>query len=344
MQNEVTIVYPPVIDYKFLYQRPQQLMKALAEVNSKVNTVFINPAHMFYQGEPVYKPFSHLPNFCVVRQTDFARNPNQYMRGKKILWISYGGSMQYYNLIKPDFVVYDSIDKASDEFSHWKQYIPQMERIADIIFASAKVMYDDHKTRFDNVHMLPNGADFEHFAIARDRLGTRPKEFPNSDKIIGYYGAMATWLDKELVLEIAKKYKVVMIGATGAYNEQVQHPNVTVLPLVQYDVLPRCLSWFDITIVPFKLTDMIEGCDPIKTFEYLSAGKPVLTTDMLEVKKYKDVVYVVNKENVLKTIKEVFKENSENKIIQRQDVARNNSWKSRASFALEKIFETMNRG
>ncbi|KGP77943.1 MULTISPECIES: glycosyltransferase [unclassified Paenibacillus] len=105
-----------------------------------------------------------------------------------------------------------------------------------------------------------------------------------------------------------------------------------------YRVLPAYIAQFDVCIVPFKLTEMIRGCDPIKYYEYLSAGKPVITTRMEEiVNKYSDVTYFMDRHNCGQMLQKAISENSEAKIAARAKVVRANGWDSRAMEAVKMI-------
>jgi len=337
MENkDITIVYPPAIDYKFMYQRPHQMMKAFAQIGC--NVVFINPANIYRQDVAIETPFKHLPNFRVVRR---GVDPAAFglLKGKVVLWCAVNQA-DYIRRHKHDLAVFDSCDLASDEFSVWKPVVPVMESLTQITFATAQAIYDEHKSRGVNVYLLPNGADYEHFKGATNRLLPLPPEIPPKwagGKIVGYYGALAGWLDVGLVYEIAKKYRVVMVGSNQLFNRKISHPNVIVVPMKPYVELPRYLSWFDVAIIPFKLTNLIHATDPVKFYEYISAGKPVAASEMNELKRHGEHVYFMDRYNCREVIERAIAENNEEKITARKRHAFRNSWISRAEEAIEII-------
>ncbi|WP_316570814.1 hypothetical protein [Neobacillus sp. YIM B06451] len=336
MKKEITIIYPPAIDYKFMHQRPQQMMKAMAELG--VNVLFLNPETFFDQDKPVEVPFSHLPNFRVVKK-DVDISP--FIEGKKVLWCAVNQAKQI-DLHKPDLAIFDSCDLPSDEFSVWKSYIPEMEEKCDIIFATSPPIYNEHKANGKNVYLLPNGADFEHFKKASSPIGDRPKDLPSTKglPLIGYYGAIYSWLDVEIIEKIANRYPVVLIGSQ---NIQIKHRNVTMLDMKFYEELPHYLSWFDVAIIPFKMTDMIKATNPIKFYEYISAGKPVVSAPLPELSKYKHLCYFAEKKNVIAKIEEAFMENTVEKIHERQKEAMKHDWVSRAEEALKIIQKALKK-
>ncbi|OCA83006.1 hypothetical protein A8F94_17830 [Bacillus sp. FJAT-27225] len=334
MSETITIIYPPAIDYKFMHQRPQQMMKALAELGA--NILFINPQTFFDQKEPIETPFPHLPNFKVIK-TDVDIEP--FIKGKVVLWcaVNQEKAIEQY---KHDLAILDSCDLPSDEFSVWNKLIPIMEEKCDLIFATAPPIFNEHKKNGRNVYLIPNGADFDHFKSASSPIGKRPADLPvtNGLPLIGYYGAVYSWLDLELIDTIASHYPVVLIGAQTI---KITNPKVSALEMRFYEDLPHYLSWFDVAIIPFKMTEMIKATNPIKFYEYISAGKPVVSVPLPELKNFRDICTFATNENVLGKIEEALLTNTAEKVNKRRIVAQQHSWKSRAMVALNIINKTL---
>ncbi|WP_053365011.1 glycosyltransferase [Bacillus sp. FJAT-27245] len=328
--KEITVIYPPAIDYKFMHQRPQQMMKVLAVLGA--NVLFINPETFFEQEKPIEQPFPFLPNFKVVKKDV---NLTPLITGRVVLWCAVNQGREI-DRFKPDLAIFDSCDLPSDEFAVWKDLIPEMERKCDIIFATSMPIYKEHKQNGRNVFLLPNGADFEHFKQASTPIGERPKDLPETkgSPLVGYYGAIYSWLDVKMIEKIATHYPVVLIGSKTL---EIKHPNITVLDMKFYEDLPQYLSWFDVAIIPFKMTDMIKATNPIKFFEYLSAGKPVVSAPLPELSVYGNVCYFADEENVLGQIESALTSNTKEKILKRQKTAKDNSWLRRGEDAMRII-------
>lgn len=330
--KKITIIYPPAMDYNFMHQRPQQLMKAFAQAGAKV--IYINPADIRPQHVPMFTPFPELQNFIVVKKGI----PYDHLIEGKVVIYSAVNQGKFIDENRHDLAVFDSCDLATDEFISWKTTIPLMEKRVNIVCASAKVIYDEHVSRGVNTLLVPNGADYNHFAPAIQKL-RKPVDMPNFGNrfTIGYYGAVYTWMDVALIYTIADYFPVVIIGSNELYNIKISHPNITSLTIKPYSELPEYLSWFDVAIIPFKLTEMIKGCDPVKCYEYLSAGKPVVATKMPELEKFKDIMYFADKDDIVKVISKALRDNSNALAVDRQAVAKQHSWLSRAEYALDAI-------
>ena len=335
-----TIIYPPTIDYKWLYQRPQQLLKAFTELGYQ--SVFYNYPQYFKQ---VNTKIERYPRFFLCTpDVPLSKLP---VDRPIINWISYPPHLNQVGRFQEDLMVFDAIDEASNEFAKWAVYVDKLASKADIIFTTSSKLYDYHNQRHQNVHMCPNGADYEHFKKAQKKFAPKPKDMPdNNSPVIGYIGAIAPWIDWELIRYISlqnKSFNFVMIGPVyGKFGNLVKAHNIYYLERKEYDILPMYLQFFDVCIIPFKVTPMIEACNPIKMYEYLSAGKPVVATDMPEAAATKEIDIGKSKEEFNEKIHLALQEkNHPIKTTARIEFAKNNSWNHRAASAIKVIEETI---
>ncbi len=205
-------------------------------------------------------------------------------------------------------LIYDYIDDFSDLVIHNnKTQLELFENLDKINFclfsATAKSLYNQLVSRFgkDMVILNPNGVNVEDFkADAPKFIYSDIKEILDQDKpIIGYYGALAEWLDWEMLNEIHKKrpeYNFVYIGFR--YDKSIEKlipaDNVFVFSPKPYSELYKYVNLFDCCIIPFKKGDIAKATNPIKLFEYMSMKKTVVCTkDLLECYGY-DGVLIAN--------------------------------------------------
>ncbi len=152
--------------------------------------------------------------------------------------------------------------------------------------------------------------------------------------IIGYYGAISDWFDCELIEYLAvsrKDWSFVLIGGTfGADVSKLKRlSNVHMLGEKPYGELPAYLYWFDVCLIPFKLTPLIEATHPVKFYEYLSSGKPVVVTRMPELIPYGDLCYIAeDKEDFLHKLEAALKEEP-SLMADRKKFAMRNTWDDR---------------
>lgn len=157
-----------------------------------------------------------------------------------------------------------------------------------------------------------NGVDYEHFQQIDEKF-EYIKEFKSildeKKHIIGYYGAMASWFDYDMIKHLAKnrpQYNIVLIGAK--YDDSIdksgieQYENIHFMGTVEYNVLQNYASKFSVCTIPFIINDITKATSPLKLFEYMALNKPIVTTAMNECKKYKSVMIANNKEEFVELV------------------------------------------
>lgn len=155
--------------------------------------------------------------------------------------------------------------------------------------------------------------------------------------IIGYYGAIADWFDCDILVKLVKEFpkaSIVLIGQVD--NTEVKeiaekYRNIILLGEKPYAQLPSYLQFFDVCIIPFKLTSLIKATSPVKIYEYLAAGKPVVTTNMPELEDYKSVIYKTSTPKAFtQAVKQALIEKSNTIKKTRQEIAKQHTWEMRA--------------
>ncbi|MFC1633191.1 family 2 glycosyl transferase, partial [Planctomycetota bacterium] len=103
--------------------------------------------------------------------------------------------------------------------------------------------------------------------------------------------------------------------------------------------IPHYGKCFDVTIMPWRQNDWIEGCNPIKLKEYLALGKPTVSTPFSELDKYLDVVYrAKSPEAFADSIKKALVEDSDERVAARRKKIEKATWDSKAQEVLQTLF------
>lgn len=320
-----TIIYPPTINFDWLYQRPQQILTSMSKLGYKIYYCNKNFDKRYQKG--LVKLFD---NFYILNGIDI---DNIKIFEPPIIWISFPPNYVYINKYKKKFIVFDSIDYPSDEFTEWTTNFRELQKESNVIFASSKKLYDLNKKFNRHVYQLQNGTDFDHFNKAKNIYSERPIDLPDAKPIVGYYGALATWIDWNLVDFISYKHpelNFVFIGPNLNVPYLPMKDNIFYLGEKRYKDLPDYLQYFDACILPFKLTKMTEGSDPIKVYEYISAGKIVVSTKLPEVEKYNGIFIANSNEEFSDMIERAINDANEGIKERLIDIAKDNSWEKRA--------------
>ena len=203
-------------------------------------------------------------------------------------------------------IIYEYIDELSDEISgHLPDFVYDrhkniIEDKSNIAVGSAdKLIEEIEEIRGkENVAMITNGVQYDHWQYRSNEVPEKLKDIVSKgNPIIGYFGALAKWFDYELLKKVAKErpnYEIVLIGFLydNSFKDSKidELENVHYLGIVDYKELNQYSQYFTISTIPFLLNDITESTSPVKLFEYMAMGHPIVTTDMRECRKYKSVL------------------------------------------------------
>ena len=188
-----------------------------------------------------------------------------------------------------------------------------------------------------------NGVDYNHFTNI-DKNYSFDKKFLNilnsKKPIIGYYGALASWFDYEMIKYLAKsrpEYNIVLLGIKydDSFDNQNlnKYPNIHFLGSKSYNVLPNYASKFTVCTIPFLINDITQATSPLKLFEYMALGKPIVTTNMNECKKYNSVMIANNKQEFVELIDKsisIYQDNNSDYFKLLNKEALENTWEAKA--------------
>lgn len=162
---------------------------------------------------------------------------------------------------------------------------------SDIVMAVSDELCSKRKSRKGVTRLLTHGVDVGHFCTENPR-SPRPRSLADiQGPIIGFYGLIDSHLDLDIIrmlLDWRQDWTVVLIGTRRVDLGPLQsRPNFRWLPAVPYAHLPRYSSAFDVAIIPYVVNRHTNTANPLKLREYLATGKPVVTTAMREVFRFR---------------------------------------------------------
>ena len=303
-----SVLYPPTIDWDFLFQRPQHLMTQFAKNNWKVH--YINKTQRYKNVEEL-RPNLYLHH-------DFSI----FLKRVKKVDILYISSPRQYCLcdkIEADLVIYDCVDK----FNEWVEYEEEIMKKADIIFAASQYLYEEKKKYHDKVFLIRNACDYEYF---QNKMEV-PLDISRLKRpLVALIGAMGKWVDKKILARVANEFPTVLIGQEFGNNLP---EGVINLGSKSYTQLPYYYNNIDVGLIPFDKSDTSKAANPVKMYEYLAAGKPVVGSKLTELEIIDEVCTVDGPGEFIEQINKALAKDCIELKEKRKKIARENTWEKR---------------
>lgn len=248
--------------------------------------------------------------------------------------------------LKGDFkVIYECVDDHLDRtYVNWGSEQDallehQLKERADAITTTATALYlrNAVEEKRKNVFLSRNAVTYSDFITKEDYIPEDIKHIP-SPRII-YTGAIYEWFDMELFNKIVesnpdKSFIIIGFGKKELFSKS--YSNLYLLGEKKHSELAYYLKQCDAAIIPFKDDiDLIVNCDPIKHYEYIMCGLPVITTYIPECIIGKPHTYCMNSVATFdQCINEILQRNNEIDLI---SFSIENSWLSRAALLYDLV-------
>lgn len=213
---------------------------------------------------------------------------------RPILWAYVPQAEVLLRALDPEQVVYhcvddiaaqEGIDEASFNAAE-ARFVPE----ADLVLASAPPLAERMHRLSDHVLLAPNVADTDLFATALDDGPLDPALAPLPAPRIVFVGAVAARkVDFDLVAAIAVArpgWSLVLVGPVGLGDPTTDVSalqalsNVHLLGVRRQDELPAILRGADAGLIPYRSTRLTASIFPMKLYEFLSSGVPLVATGL----------------------------------------------------------------
>ena len=189
------------------------------------------------------------------------------------------------------------------------------------------------------VHLLRNGVDFDLFRSARSpETEVAPEMRVFKGPVAGYVGNVYDRLDQDLVAHTADRlpaWSFVFVGLVRCSVERLARlKNVHLLGIKRPERLPGFMKAFHAGIIPHKVDAFTVCQNPVKLYEYLAAGLPVVSTGLPELEDYRDLVRTADTpEDFAAALEAARGDDLPRRVAARQKVAMENRWTRRAEEA-----------
>ena len=314
--NKSDIIIFSVINYEFRYQRPQHFAARFAENGHRVfyiNANFVSKDSIKSVSNNLYAVDFHNENCNAIYYAPDCVDFDQWFREKMdnlvnlyaisdaVIVLDYPNWVNGAEYLRKTYGFKITVDYM-DDFTGFlgtttnalKDNCIHMLKTSDMVVASSNFLRDIATKYAKKINTVRNGTEVDHFykAFEMENHKQRP--------VIGYYGAVSHWFAWEKVCYIAQNMPeadVVIIGEVTEHRDKLEkYKNIKLLGEMKYEDLPKHLAYFDVCLIPFDTsTDLIKATNPVKFYEYLSAGKRIVATEIPELEPFRDeYVYMSN--------------------------------------------------
>lgn len=327
----LTIFYNPKRFIKFLFKPKKKIMENIYS----------------------FTPFGFLPVrlinknriLTIIHKWLFGSQINKFLNDIKayenrITWIYTLDAFPVFSDVVKDsrLMVYDCEDEntmnGNAVLRDMKETEDSFLKKADVVFVVSKKIYATRKWKNRNCYLIPNGVDFDFFSGAASvdtPLNEGIKNIPRP--IAGYLGNVRDWLDFELLEFLADNLPTISFVFVGPIEQDVRReiaslkkrPNVYFLGRKDREALPGILKGFDICLIPFKYNEFNLATNPLKFWEYLATGKPILSLKIPDFEPYEDILALyTTKEEALDKMRLLLEKDDEHLKKRRMELAKNN--------------------
>lgn len=163
----------------------------------------------------------------------------------------------------------------------------RLVRSADLVFVQAAAFARRFAPLNPRIHEFQFGVNLEVFDIARTRPSAEIARLPHP--VVGYSGGLHKHVDLGLLAAVARGFpagSVVLVGPRQEHADVLAGDrNVILLGQRPFAELGALVAGFDVALVPYLRSAYTDTVFPTKLFEYLAMGRPVVCTDLPEVRK-----------------------------------------------------------
>jgi glycosyltransferase involved in cell wall biosynthesis len=274
-----------------------------------------------------------------------------------LLWTYLPSSCALVDRLQPKAVIYHCVDEHS-AFPGFirpevvRGYDDDLTRRADLIMTSAHNLLLSREHLNANIHHVYHGADIEHFTKALDPHLPIPADVAAIPAPrLGVVGVHDERLDLDAIEALATAdpaWQVILVGPIQPGDVEESRlaalPNVHCLGGKPLAELPAYLKALDVALIPYKLNELTRNIFPLKLYEYLAAGLPVVAGALPELKRFPDRVSLAETPgDYSRLVREALASDSPDARAARTAIAAQNSWDARVEEISGLVEETLRR-
>ncbi|MEW5895890.1 MAG: glycosyltransferase family 9 protein [Candidatus Omnitrophota bacterium] len=232
-----------------------------------------------------------------------------------------------------------------------RQQEEKLVKKSTMVLAVSLRLLNRIKNLHPNTHLLPNAVDPHHYSPLRlERLSPHPCLPSKTGPFITFIGQLDERMDQSIVRKMAGSHPDWTIILAGRIKDGVdfsflkKFSNIIFTGYLHYSELPSILKQTDVCIIPYHRDELTLSSSPVKAYEYLASGRPVVSTLLDGLAECRDVIKMATThEEFLALVESALKDDTEDERLKRLAKAKENSWEERTDFLETLLIETFER-
>lgn len=278
-------------------------------------------------------------------------------RANIILWMSHPLLAKHLEDFPGAFICYDANDRM-DQLRNWTWLNERilandeaLTRRAHVVFTQVVAEYDKKRNINPYTYVMPNAVDYHLSAQAEACVVTLQDTSSIPRPILGYVGNVDDRLDYDLICAVARnnpQWSFVFVGPVGpaAKPDEItrlkETENTYLLGGKAYHEVPLYTRQFDVCLLPHRVKGATESQSPLKLFDYLASGRPIVSTPIAGLEGFDEFVSIgASPYEFADQVTKALVEDAPEKAAKRKAMAASNSWDTRVGQMWSVILERM---
>lgn len=275
-------------------------------------------------------------------------------KAKLVVWIYDTEAAEYLSAFDKAKVVYDCVDDHAAQAGPDRnaKRVEEEERAilkrADLVTVTSRKLLALKQPLTKNIQLVLNAGDVALYAASASTPGVSPAA--SGHPVFGSVGALDAYkYDFELLGEVARKkpdWNFVLVGAPvvgsrAELEKLARRPNIQTVGAVPRQEAPAYVKSFDVCLIPYRASKYNEASFPLKFWEFMATGKPILVSGLPELKAYRPFIGYASSPAEFIRQGEIWLADKERWREKRIYLARGHSWEKRAEHLLTKLKEIL---
>lgn len=307
------ILYLMHVDWNWIKQRPHFIAEGLAQSGTEIDVLY-KPTSKKYLTENKTN-LSSVKAIMMLRgqRFSFIRILNQIIYKITVRYQLKTKAYDYVYITHPSLfindlkskVIYDCMDDniAFSMSEGQRNKILKLEKKlieqSYFVIFSSDFLFETVSNRIgykpSNCKILNNAINIPKIEIKNEIH----KKTNNEELVLTYIGTISDWFDVELLRQVQKRYtkKKIIFNLYGPVDSKADFSGFNLRGSIPHEKIFEIMSESDILIMPFILNELIKSVNPVKLYEYIYSGKPVIAISYGETQKFNEYVYLYEAKN-----------------------------------------------